>query len=175
MEGRAYKTCTRELITTRVWPLAAAVEGESVGWGRNASPGLVDVVWRCPSQMVGALRLLGLGSSDVQPEATVVLAVEPAINSLKSNSSTSRRCPSTFFPCLPLCLCLPQLPVMSGQQCLRRLPCALRAVPAVRTGARAVNRLPAARNYSAVSRASSSGLLGQASRFVSSWNNLKLG
>ncbi|KAF1920426.1 dihydrolipoyllysine-residue succinyltransferase component of 2-oxoglutarate dehydrogenase-like protein complex [Ampelomyces quisqualis] len=53
---------------------------------------------------------------------------------------------------------------MSGQQCLRRLPCALRSVAAVRAGARAVNRLPSARSYSAVSRASSSGLLGQASR-----------
>ncbi|KAF1946457.1 dihydrolipoyllysine-residue succinyltransferase component of 2-oxoglutarate dehydrogenase-like protein complex [Clathrospora elynae] len=44
-------------------------------------------------------------------------------------------------------------------QCLRRMPAALRAVPALRAGARAVNRLPAARCYSAVARASSSGLL----------------
>jgi len=53
---------------------------------------------------------------------------------------------------------------MSGQQCLRRLPCAVRAAPALRPGARAVNRLPAARTYSAVSRANSSGLLSQASK-----------
>lgn len=144
-------------------------------WGRNASPGLVDVVCRCRSRVVEALRLLGLGSSDVQPEATVVLVGEPSINSLKSNSSTSRRCPSPVFPCLPLCRGLPQLPVMSGQQCLRRLPCALRSVPVVRAGARAVNRLPAARSYSAVSKAASSGLLGQASRFVWYHNCLKLG
>jgi hypothetical protein len=75
--GRAHKTCTRELMATRVCPRASAVEGESVVWSRNASPGLVDVVWRCRSRVVEALRLLGLGSSDVQPEATVVLAVEP--------------------------------------------------------------------------------------------------
>ncbi|KAF2827686.1 dihydrolipoyllysine-residue succinyltransferase component of 2-oxoglutarate dehydrogenase-like protein complex [Ophiobolus disseminans] len=53
---------------------------------------------------------------------------------------------------------------MSGQQCLRRLPCTMRSVPAVRAGARAVNRLPTARSYSATAKASASGLLSQASR-----------
>ncbi|KAF2129986.1 dihydrolipoyllysine-residue succinyltransferase component of 2-oxoglutarate dehydrogenase-like protein complex [Dothidotthia symphoricarpi CBS 119687] len=53
---------------------------------------------------------------------------------------------------------------MSGQQCLRRLPAAMRSVPAMRAGVRAVNRTPAQRSYSAVSKASSSGLLSQASR-----------
>ncbi|KAJ4365753.1 2-oxoglutarate dehydrogenase complex E2 component [Neocucurbitaria cava] len=55
---------------------------------------------------------------------------------------------------------------MSGQQCLRRLPISMRAVPALRTSARAVNRLPAARSYSAIAKATSSGLMGQASRSV---------
>ncbi|KAH7085559.1 dihydrolipoyllysine-residue succinyltransferase component of 2-oxoglutarate dehydrogenase-like protein complex [Paraphoma chrysanthemicola] len=53
---------------------------------------------------------------------------------------------------------------MSGQQCLRRLPCAVRSVPALRAGARAANRMSAARSYSAISKATSSGLLRQASR-----------
>ncbi|OAK99770.1 dihydrolipoyllysine-residue succinyltransferase [Phaeosphaeriaceae sp. SRC1lsM3a] len=53
---------------------------------------------------------------------------------------------------------------MSGQQCLRRLPCAVSSVPVLRAGARAVNRLPAARSYSAITKASSSGLLSQVSR-----------
>ncbi|KAL6705266.1 2-oxoglutarate dehydrogenase complex E2 component [Coniothyrium glycines] len=52
---------------------------------------------------------------------------------------------------------------MSGQQCLRRLPAAVRVVPALRAGARAASRLSAARSYTAVSKASSSGLLGLAS------------
>ncbi|KZM23386.1 Dihydrolipoyllysine-residue succinyltransferase [Ascochyta rabiei] len=52
---------------------------------------------------------------------------------------------------------------MSSQQCLRRLPSAMRA-SALRAGARAVARTPAQRSYSAISRAASSGLLSQASR-----------
>ncbi|KAF2252724.1 dihydrolipoyllysine-residue succinyltransferase component of 2-oxoglutarate dehydrogenase-like protein complex [Trematosphaeria pertusa] len=59
---------------------------------------------------------------------------------------------------------------MSGQQCLRRLaasPPPLRAMPTLRASSRAA-RLPATanatRSYSAVSRAASSGLLGQASK-----------
>ncbi|KAF9701618.1 hypothetical protein EKO04_000566 [Ascochyta lentis] len=52
---------------------------------------------------------------------------------------------------------------MSSQQCLRRLPSAMRA-SALRAGARAVARTPAARSYSAISRATSSGLLSQVSR-----------
>jgi hypothetical protein len=70
------------------------------------------------------------------------------------------------FPFLPLCPGIPQLPVMSGQQCLRRLPCVLSRAPILRASARAVNRLTAARSYSATSKASSSGLLSQASRYV---------
>ncbi|CAN9422317.1 unnamed protein product [Alternaria alternata] len=50
---------------------------------------------------------------------------------------------------------------MSGQQCLRRLPAAMRSVRALRASPRAI---PAARSYSAISKANSSGLLGQASR-----------
>ncbi|KAL1800174.1 hypothetical protein ACET3X_000516 [Alternaria dauci] len=50
---------------------------------------------------------------------------------------------------------------MSGQQCLRRLPAAMRSVRALRASPRAI---PAARSYSAVSKANSTGLLGQASR-----------
>ncbi|KAF1929012.1 dihydrolipoamide succinyltransferase [Didymella exigua CBS 183.55] len=52
---------------------------------------------------------------------------------------------------------------MSSQQCLRRLPSAVRA-SALRAGARSVARAPAARSYSAISRATASGLLAQASR-----------
>ncbi|CAI9625993.1 dihydrolipoamide succinyltransferase [Alternaria burnsii] len=50
---------------------------------------------------------------------------------------------------------------MSGQQCIRRLPAAMRSVRALRASPRAI---PAARSYSAISKANSSGLLGQASR-----------
>ncbi|OAL45973.1 dihydrolipoamide succinyltransferase [Pyrenochaeta sp. DS3sAY3a] len=53
---------------------------------------------------------------------------------------------------------------MASQQCLRRAPAALRSVQALRASARAVHRPAAARSYSAVSRATSSGLLSQASR-----------
>ncbi|KAF2623469.1 dihydrolipoamide succinyltransferase [Macroventuria anomochaeta] len=52
---------------------------------------------------------------------------------------------------------------MSSQQCLRRLPSAMRS-SALRAGARSVTRAPAARSYSAISRATSSGLLSQVSR-----------
>ncbi|KAJ4412774.1 2-oxoglutarate dehydrogenase complex E2 component [Didymella pomorum] len=52
---------------------------------------------------------------------------------------------------------------MSSQQCLRRLPSAMRA-SALRAGARSAVRAPTARSYSAISRATSSGLLSQASR-----------
>jgi hypothetical protein len=55
------------------------------------------------------------------------------------------------------------LPTMSGQQCLRRLPAAMRSVRALRASPRVV---PAARAYSAVSKANQSGLLGQASKWV---------
>ncbi|KAF1839548.1 dihydrolipoamide succinyltransferase [Decorospora gaudefroyi] len=57
---------------------------------------------------------------------------------------------------------------MSGQQCLRRLPAAMRSVRALRASARATatatataRAMPAARSYSAVSKAHSSGLLAQ--------------
>ncbi|KAH7394106.1 dihydrolipoyllysine-residue succinyltransferase [Phaeosphaeria sp. MPI-PUGE-AT-0046c] len=53
---------------------------------------------------------------------------------------------------------------MSGQQCLRHLPRAMPCVPVLRAGARAVNRLPVARSYSAITKASFSGLLSQVSR-----------
>ncbi|KAF1843807.1 dihydrolipoyllysine-residue succinyltransferase component of 2-oxoglutarate dehydrogenase-like protein complex [Cucurbitaria berberidis CBS 394.84] len=53
---------------------------------------------------------------------------------------------------------------MSGQQCLRRLPVAMRSVSALRTSARAVSKTPATRSYSAISRATSSGLMSQAAR-----------
>ncbi|KAH8727250.1 dihydrolipoyllysine-residue succinyltransferase component of 2-oxoglutarate dehydrogenase-like protein complex [Phaeosphaeriaceae sp. PMI808] len=53
---------------------------------------------------------------------------------------------------------------MSSQQCLRRLPTTMRSAPALRAGTRALGRVPAVRTYSAVSKATSSGLLGQASR-----------
>ncbi|CAO2656204.1 Nn.00g050070.m01.CDS01 [Neocucurbitaria sp. VM-36] len=53
---------------------------------------------------------------------------------------------------------------MSGQQCLHRLPASMRTVSALRTSARALSRVPAARSYSAISKATSSGLMGQASR-----------
>ncbi|KAJ4341597.1 2-oxoglutarate dehydrogenase complex E2 component [Didymella glomerata] len=52
---------------------------------------------------------------------------------------------------------------MSSQQCLRRLPSAMRA-SALRAGARSAVRAPTARSYSAISRATSSGLLSQVSR-----------
>ncbi|KAE8838993.1 2-oxoglutarate dehydrogenase complex E2 component [Pyrenophora teres f. teres] len=50
---------------------------------------------------------------------------------------------------------------MSGQQCLRRLPAAMRSVRALRAAPRTI---PAARTYSAITKANSSGLLGQSSR-----------
>ncbi|EMD68612.1 hypothetical protein COCSADRAFT_109323 [Bipolaris sorokiniana ND90Pr] len=50
---------------------------------------------------------------------------------------------------------------MSGQQCLRRLPAAMRSVRALRASPRCT---PTARSYSALTKANSSGLLGQASR-----------
>ncbi|KAF2785735.1 dihydrolipoyllysine-residue succinyltransferase component of 2-oxoglutarate dehydrogenase-like protein complex [Melanomma pulvis-pyrius CBS 109.77] len=60
---------------------------------------------------------------------------------------------------------------MSGQQCLRRLAVSsppMRALPLLRASTRTAVRLPssskATRSYSAVSRATSSGLLGRASR-----------
>ncbi|KAF2846001.1 dihydrolipoyllysine-residue succinyltransferase component of 2-oxoglutarate dehydrogenase-like protein complex [Plenodomus tracheiphilus IPT5] len=53
---------------------------------------------------------------------------------------------------------------MSGHHCLRRLPASVRSVPALRAGARAVPRAPAARSYSAISKATSSGLMGPASK-----------
>jgi hypothetical protein len=91
-----------------------------------------------------------------------------SINSLKPFSSTSRLAHPIFcsflFPLSP-CPCLSDsLLTMSGQQCLRRLPAAMRTVPALRTASKAINRLPAARSYSAISKAASSGLLSQASR-----------
>lgn len=55
---------------------------------------------------------------------------------------------------------------MSAQQCLRRLPGAVRSAAALRVGARAAIRVPGARSYAAVSKATSSGLLRQASRLV---------
>ncbi|KAH7401537.1 putative Dihydrolipoyllysine-residue succinyltransferase component of 2-oxoglutarate dehydrogenase complex, mitochondrial [Pyrenochaeta sp. MPI-SDFR-AT-0127] len=55
---------------------------------------------------------------------------------------------------------------MSGQQCLRRVPVALRSVPALRASVRAVKRTPAPRSYSAISKATSSGLIGQASAYA---------
>jgi hypothetical protein len=118
------------------------------------------VVWKlcgcCPRAREARAETCVWRTSDVQPAA---LSQSRSINSLiLSKPSTSRLRPSVFFLCCS--------PVMSGQQCLRRLPCALRSVPALRAGARAVNRLPAARSYSAVSKASSSGLLGQAARCV---------
>lgn len=56
-------------------------------------------------------------------------------------------------------------PTMSSQQCLRRLPSALRS-SALRAGARSAVRAPSARSYSAITRATSSGLLSQASKYV---------
>ncbi|USP73309.1 Dihydrolipoyllysine-residue succinyltransferase component of 2-oxoglutarate dehydrogenase complex, mitochondrial [Curvularia clavata] len=60
---------------------------------------------------------------------------------------------------------------MSGQHCLRRLPAALRSVRALRPSPRC---MPQARSYSAVTRASSSGLLGQASRRPGHLSTLRL-
>lgn len=53
---------------------------------------------------------------------------------------------------------------MSGTQCLRRTPVALRHAQTLRFSPRAVCRAPAARSYSAVSKASSMGLLTHASK-----------
>jgi hypothetical protein len=51
----AHKTWIRELMATQSWGAAAAVEGESVVGGRNAS----SIGWHCG---VEALRLLPSGS-----------------------------------------------------------------------------------------------------------------
>ncbi|KAH4193623.1 hypothetical protein HBH79_192290 [Parastagonospora nodorum] len=86
----------------------------------------------------------------------------PAINPsprLRPHRALSTRTLSFSSPSL-----VAHTSIMSGQQCLRRLPCAVPSVPTLRAGARAVNRLPAARSYSAISKATSSGLMGQASR-----------
>jgi hypothetical protein len=64
---------------------------------------------------------------------------------------------------------------MSGQQCLRRLAASstsspLRSLPLLRASSRTAARLPATsnaiRSYTAVTRATSSGLLSQASRYA---------
>lgn len=77
----------------------------------------------------------------------------------------NRSLPTPRRPSLPAPLVsfsvLAYLPVMSGQQCLRRLPAAMRSVRALRASPRCT---PTARSYSALTKANSSGLLGQASR-----------
>ena len=70
---------------------------------------------------------------------------------------------SIWFPFLLAVRLLP--PTMSSQQCLRHLPSALRS-SALRAGARSAVRAPSARSYSAITRATSSGLLSQASKYV---------
>jgi hypothetical protein len=104
----------------------------------------------------GGLAWLALLTS-VQPE-------DGARSGAQLQSIPSHKSPRRGYTTHPLSLLLP---IMSGQQCLRRLPSAMRSVSNLRAGARAVNRLSAARSYSAVAKASSSGLLGQVSRFVS--------
>lgn len=71
---------------------------------------------------------------------------------------------SPIWPPVLACLAPRLPPAMSSPQCLRRLPAALRAA-ALRAPARSVTRAPAARSYSAIARAASSGLLGHASRY----------
>lgn len=87
-----------------------------------------------------------------------------ALQALQALRSLAPRRPS-------LCISFPFFcppaypPTMSGHHCLRRLPAAVRSVRALRPSPRC---MPATRSYSAVTRASSSGLLGQASRYCPS-------
>jgi hypothetical protein len=105
------------------------------------------------------VQRLGAPCSDVRPtgrRCCPAAAIQPI------PSPTAPRCAVLLLhAALPL-----RTPVMSGQQCLRRLPCAVRSVPALRAGARGLARLPAARGYSAVTKATCSGLLSQVARWV---------
>ncbi|CAI6338934.1 unnamed protein product [Periconia digitata] len=88
---------------------------------------------------------------------------------VSSPSSTPWSPTSIHFIPLLACLSAVRPPVMSGQQCLRRLAASapLRSQPLMRASSRAARLSTssnATRSYSAVSRATSSGLLSQASR-----------
>jgi hypothetical protein len=114
--------------------------------------------------MFRSSEVAGLGGIRLAPLTSNGAALSwPSIKSLSRVPPRRAPCPYSFFSPLSL---VAQPSIMSGQQCLRRLPCAMRSVPALRAGARAVNRLPAARSYSAISKATSSGLMSQVSRFV---------
>lgn len=155
-------------MATTALPVECAAEGVSEMCGRNASmPSwvlrAVDV--RCQGLARREYGLAGHSADwsirDVRTGALLQLQQFP-----HNTPPTSFRglCPSPLAFCVLFRVCLSP-PAMSSQQCLRRLPSAMRS-SALRAGARSVARAPAARSYSAISKATSSGLLSQVSRYV---------
>jgi hypothetical protein len=149
-------------MTAVALPVVLSAEGRNVLRGRNVSISRVVDGSRVSGE--GGLGL-GLGRRLSQSKFWLDGRQSlPRNNFFKSGQIIARplHAPSRS-PSLPHSLFFSSL-VMSGQQCLRRLPAAMRSVPALRAGARAASRTPTARSYSAVSKANTSGLLSQASK-----------
>ena len=161
----AYRTCFLELMVTVALPVVCAAEGLYVMCGRNASlPSLCCESCRCEVKCLALRFSCEVHSSDwtIRDVRTGALLQLQQFPHNTSPISFCGFCP-THLASRFLCICLS--PTMSSQQCLRRLPSALRS-SALRAGARSVIRAPAARNYSAISKATSSGLLSQVSRYA---------
>lgn len=149
-------------MATAALPVVSVSEGVCVLCGRNASLAVGCALFDGGEvQADGAWRPMGLSGWTRDVRTGPVAA--SAIPAQHLPHLLSRLLPTPI--CLSFRVVFHPPPAMSSQQCLRRLPGAMRA-SALRAGARSAVRAPAARSYSAISRATSSGLLSQVSRYA---------
>jgi hypothetical protein len=149
----------RELMATKALPGLCVAERACVWCGRNASMSSRKVRAGRPEVQVLAGAGSLSGSNWMRRQSRLAASLTPISFFTRVDAHHPYH---TLLHLRILCSCF----IMSAQQCLRRLPASMRAVPALRAGARSVNRGSAARSYSAIARATSSGLLSQAARCV---------